>query len=489
MNYKESLRRIFYPKSVAVVGASNQFGKWGNILITNILAGGFDGPIYPVNPGEKKIAGLDCYPSILDIPEPADLVIISTPASTVAGIFKQMAQKGCGGAVVISSGFSEVGDEGKKLEEEIVQIAKESGFVFVGPNTMGISNAHTSLYATGVHARPKAGGVALIAQSGNLGTQLLAWAESQGIGIGIFSGSGNEAYINCEHYLRFLAEDENTSTILFYLEGVKDGRGFMEAAKEVAGKKPVIMLKGGRTERGATAAKSHTGSMAGSEKIYRAMSKQTGIVWADTSSELLDLSAAFANLPLPRGNRVGIVTLGGGWGVVTTDACSEHGLEVPPLPQQIVERIDQHLPKFWSRNNPVDLVGTRNPEAPMVSLEELVKWDEVDAVITLGVLGRNMMVFNMIDSGRKVMPDMPAEFWDIAYEKLREYNEQYKAFIVELMNKYEKPIVGVRLMDDGEGVSFGNEDARFRGVVYPTPERAVRVIAKMANYYKFISNL
>ena len=482
----EQLRPIFYPESVAVVGASNQFGKWGSIVLTNIVVGGFKGKIYPVNATDDQVVHLPAYRSLLDIPEPVDLVIIATPASTVPEIFRDIAATGSKGAVIISSGFSETDDEGKQLEKDIIDFAREHRFRFVGPNTMGITSSFQDFYATGLHARPKPGGVALVAQSGNLGTQLLQWAEEQNIELGIFIGSGNEADLDCNDYLTFLGQDENTKTILLYVEGIDDGRDFMENARKITPKKPVIMLKGGRTSAGGAAARSHTGSMSGSARMYEAMCKQTGVVWAKTSSELLDLSAAFTYLPMPKGNRVGISTLGGGWGVVTSDACVENGLTVPPLPEEIIGRIDPHLPPFWSRNNPVDLVGSQNIKAFLAALEELMKWDGVDAVITLGVLGRITMIRGMIDSFRTTSPEYPDVFWDAALQQLEQEDDLYKQRIVELMKEYDKPIIGVNLMDDGTGTVFGPQDARYKGVTFPTPEQAVNALAKMLGYHRFL---
>ena len=483
----KQLEPIFYPESVAVVGASNQFGKWGSIVVTNIVVGGFKGRIYPVNSTDDRVVGLPAYKSLVDIPEPVDLVIIATPAHTVPEIFQDIAASKSRGAVIISSGFSETDEDGTKLEEGIVSFAREHGFRFIGPNTMGITSSFQGLYATGLHARPNPGGVALVAQSGNLGTQLLAWAEEQNIELGIFIGSGNEADLECVDYLAFLGEDKNTKTILMYVEGIDKGRDFMETAARITPAKPVIMLKGGRTDAGGDAARSHTGSLAGSARMYKAMCRQTGVVWAETSSELLDLSAAFTYLPLPKGNRVGISTLGGGWGVVTTDACIENGLEVPPLPEEIIERINPHLPSFWSRNNPVDLVGSQNVKAFLAALEELVKWDGVDAVLTLGVLGRITMIESMMESFKKTSPELPEAFWDAALQQLKDEDALYRQRILELMKEYEKPIIGVSLMDDGIGTVYGPVDNRYKGVTFPTPEQAVNAMAKMLEYHRFLT--
>ena len=234
---------------------------------------------------------------------------------------------------------------------------------------------------------PGRAGPTIVSQSGNLGVQLLDFAEHEGIGIRAFGGSGNEAMITIEDYMETFEADELTQTVVLYLESVKNGRRFFEAARRVGMKKPVVMLKGGRTQAGNRAAASHTGALASNSRIFTAAARQAGIVVVEQPLELLDLSAAFSSLPLPRGNRVAVMTLGGGWGVVAADLCVENGLTIPDLSPELVERIDRILPSYWSRSNPIDLVGEFAPEIPMQVMEALLEWDGCDAVIHLGILG------------------------------------------------------------------------------------------------------
>ena len=224
------------------------------------------------------------------------------------------------------------------MEDELVEKAREAGILIFGPNTMGICNPYISLYCTGSHVRPKAGSTVLVTQSGNLGTQLLAFAEKEGIGIRAFGGSGNEAMITIEDAMEGFEVDELTKTVVLYIESIKNGRRFFESAKRVGKKKPVIVLKGGRTEAGAQAAASHTGAMASNIKVFIAACRQAGIIQVENPMDLLDLSAAFSSLPLPKGNKVGIMTLGGGWGVVASDLCVENGLEVPKLSEDVISQ-------------------------------------------------------------------------------------------------------------------------------------------------------
>ena len=481
-NLISGLETLFKPESVALVGASTTFGKWGQLISSNIVAGGFKGKVYPVNPGRKEMFGLPVFSHIGDIRDPVDLVFIITPAKTVPSVLQECGEKGVKGAVIITSGFSEAGEAGKGLEREIVRIGLEKGIHIIGPNTMGIIAPYADLFATGSHSRPRKGSVAFVSQSGNLGNQLTHWAAQQGIGLSLFVGSGNEAMITCPDYLEYLEHDPHTKIIILYLESVGHGAHFMEVATRVNRKKPLIVLKGGRTEAGRTAAASHTGSMSGEDAIFRGACSQAGILNARVPSELLNLSAGFSSLPLPKGNRVGIVTLGGGWGVVTADECNERGLAVPDIPDRIIEAIGRHLPPFWSKGNPVDLVGTRDLDAPVVAVEELIKWEGIDAVMILGIVGRDEFVRFLIQSTRESDPEMSQEFLDQIEVLSREYEETFITRMVEFMEVYEKPIIGISMARTDKGTVRPLPGRRYSGVFYQTPETGVNVLAGMVAY-------
>ncbi|MFO7601665.1 MAG: CoA-binding protein [Candidatus Desulfacyla sp.] len=476
------LDTLFNPGSVALVGASTTFGKWGQLIASNIIAGGYRGRIFPVNPGYKEMFGLPAFEQIGNIPDPVDLAFIITPAKTVPSVLEACGRKGIKGAVIITSGFSESDQAGRDLEKEIVAIGQAKGIYIIGPNTMGIIAPYADLFATGAHSRPRKGSVAFISQSGNLGNQLTHWADQQGIGISLFVGSGNEAMITCPDYLEYLEHDPHTRIIILYIESVGHGGRFMEVATRVNRKKPVIILKGGTTEAGRTAAASHTGSMSGEDAIFRGACRQAGILNARVPSELLNLSAGFSSLPLPKGNRVGIVTLGGGWGVVTADQCNDRGLVVPPIPNHMVEAIGRHLPPFWSKGNPVDLVGTRDLDAPIVAMQELAKWDGVDAVMVLGVVGRDEFVHSLIQSTRDADPEISPEFLDQIKAMSRHFEELFISKMVEFMEAYEKPIIGVSLARTDSGTVRPVTGRRYSGVFYQTPETGVNVLARMVAY-------
>ncbi len=482
----QAIGNLFYPKSIAFIGASAEFGKWGHLLFTNVIGGKYEGEIHLVNPKGGEIAGRKVFKSVQEIPGRVDLAVVTVPAAKVLSLIPDLQEKKIRNVLLITSGFSEVGPEGKALENELINEASKAGILILGPNTMGICNPHISLYCTGTHVRPEAGGTVLVAQSGNLGTQLLAFAEKEGIGIRAFSGSGNEAMITIEDYMEGFEVDEVTTTVVLYVESVKDGRRFFEAAKRVGKKKPVIVLKGGRTQAGAHAAASHTGAMASNVKVFDAACRQAGAVLVDKTMELLDLSAVFSSLPLPKGNKVGIMTLGGGWGVVSTDLCIENGLEVPKLSQEIIEKINIILPPFWSHANPVDVVAENNPDIHKAIIEELLKWNECDAVIHMGLIGRRVMVKNMLKSAVAVDKNYNQKFLEDALQLLDAFEKQFIENTVRLMGQYDKPIVGVYLLYDDTSRTITEIDkCKYKGVTFITPERAVKSLAKMYEYAKW----
>jgi len=327
----DAIGAIFYPKSVAFIGASGTMGKWGHSLVANTISGGYQGNIFLVNPNADSIAGRQVYRFVTDIPEPVDLAVVTIPAAGVLDLIPQLQEKGVGNMLLITSGFAETGNAGKKLEATLVRAARKAGILILGPNTMGICNPHVNFYCTGFPIKPRAGSTAIVSQSGNMGVQLLAFAAQQGIGIRGFCGSGNEAMMSIEDYLDGLENDAATRTVILYVESVKNGRRFFESARRLGRKKPIVLLKGGQSQAGNRAAASHTGALTSDIRVFDAVCRQAGIVNVDEPMELLDLGAAFSSLPLPKGNRAAIMTLGGGWGVVTADLCAQFGLEVPEL--------------------------------------------------------------------------------------------------------------------------------------------------------------
>jgi len=338
--HPDSVKSLFYPRSVAFVGASGQLGKWGYTLLTNTIGGGYEGEIYLVNQKGGQIAGRPVYKSVMDIPGSIDVAVVTIPAAAVPELIPQFQRKGIRNMLLIASGFSETGEDGKAREKALVEQARDAGISIIGPNTMGICNPHINFYCSGTHFRPKPGSTSIVAQSGNMGSQLIAFAELQGIGIRGFCGSGNESMITIEDYLDAFELDDLTKIVMLYIESVKNGRRFFESAKRVGLKKPIVLLKGGQSKAGSKAASSHTGALSSDTRIFNAVCRQAGIIKVEKPMDLLDLSACFSSLPLPEGNRVAIMTLGGGWGVVTADLCESYGLSVPELTSDMIKKID-----------------------------------------------------------------------------------------------------------------------------------------------------
>lgn len=480
------LGRLFYPRSLAFVGASGTFGKWGYLLFCNVAAGGFAGPIYLVNAKGGRIAGREVFRSVGEIPGPVDLAVVTIPAAKVADLIPQFAAKGIRSVLLITSGFAETGEEGRRLEEELVRRARAAGILILGPNTMGICNPHGKLFCCGTNVQPLPGSTTLVSQSGNLGVQLLSFAEHEGIGIRAFAGSGNEAMITIEDYMEAFEVDELTRTVVLYLESVKNGRRFFESARRVGKVKPVVLLKGGRTEAGNRAAASHTGALASNLRVFDAAARQAGIVVVKQPMELLDLSAAFSSLPLPRGNRVAVLTLGGGWGVVASDLCVENGLAIPGLSPELIARIDGILPPYWSRANPIDLVGEFSPEIPVAVTEALMAWEGCDAVIHLGIVGRKHFLGQMIAASDAVDPDRDRAFNASLPAALAQFERRYIEQTVRLMETHGKPVLGVNLLPDEQARTIIDvAESPYKGVCFPTPERAVRALAGMQSYRRW----
>jgi len=483
------LGSCYYPKSIAFIGASATPGKWGHILLTNTLSQNYKGKVYLVNPKGGKIIGRKVYSSISQIEGDFELAIVTIPANRVIDLIPDLKKKHVKGILLITSGYREIGKQGAKLENELVKAARKAGILILGPNTMGICNPHINFYCSAVHAYPKPGSTALVCQSGNMGTQLLAFAAQQNIGIRAFSGSGNEAMVTIEDYMETFEIDDLTKTVVLYIESIKSGARFFESAKRVSMQKPVVVLKGGRTSTGEKAASSHTGAMASDTKVFDAACRQSGIIQVDQPMELLDLSAVFSSLPLPKGKRVAIMTLGGGWGVITTDLCAERGLEVPELSKDIIKRLNQILPPFWSHGNPVDIVGENDPGIPRICLEELLKWDGCDAVIHLGIHGKRVLANNMIESVVKTDPDIDVMQAQVFKDSVLQIEEDYTKYVVKLTQKYEKPVLGVSLLTDEISRTLYRLDGyEYKSVFFPSPERAVKALWGMCQYNDWLKN-
>ena len=377
------LEVFFKPKSIAVVCASKESQKIGHAALKNILISDYKCDIYPINPHEETILGLKCYKKLTDIKQKIDLVLISVPAKIVPIILKDCVKKKVKNVIIISSGFSEVGNHA--LEEELEEIVKHSDMRVRGPNVMGYKNAADGLDASFVFGTPRKGKLSLISQSGALGIGMIYLANNEFVGVSKIIGVGNKLDIDDDDLIDYFSQDPDTNVIGLYIEAVKDGRAFMNSIK--ACNKPVLVVKAGRSSAGARATASHTGSMAGSDKIYSAAITQAGGIRCRDIVELFDMARALSGQPPMRSNRVGIITNGGGLGILITDACEEMGLVVPKLSENTAKKIDKILPDLIKPNNPVDLVADagfyRYEESTKIMLED----PDIDGIIIASVHG------------------------------------------------------------------------------------------------------
>jgi len=485
-NNNIDFERLFNPGNIAFIGASNNPWKWGFIVLGNIIRGNFPGKIYPINPNYEQLLGLTCYHSLADIDDTIDLAVITVPAKHVSGVIDECVEKGVVNAIVITSDFSETGAEGALLEREISGKAGSAGMGLVGPNTMGILNAYKNLNILMPPVNSEPGHVSIISQSGNVGTQIMAECIQNGVGVSKFVSSGNEAIIKCEDYIKYFGNDKQTKVIVLYIESLKEGKRFLEICRHLNMSKPIIFFKSGKTKGGMAAAASHTGAMAGSIEVYRSVFKQFGIIEAETTEEIVDLVSGFVSYPLPSGNRVGIVTIGGGWGVITADACESQGLILPPLSKDVYEKFDAVLPKYWSRQNPVDMVAASSVDVHLKCIEAMVSWDGVDSVIDLGGGAISNFLKIFVNEGLDKKIGVKKEDVDLFIEKLQIKAAGYKKALGELMEKYNKPIMHVEIgMIDSAYQNMKN----FNYTMYKSPERAVRVLKKMYLYNSMLGKL
>jgi acyl-CoA synthetase (NDP forming) len=383
---EKELDPLFNPRSVAHIGATNNRNKWGFSTITS-LTQTFRGKIFPINPHEEQILGLKVYRKVTDIPGPVDLAVFTIPAERVAPAMEECVQKGVKAAVIISAGFAETGPEGKKLQDEVLKIARKGNIRFIGPNCMGYWSASSSLAAFMMPLLVRDGPLAFVSQGGNVGAAIVVAGYERGLGFRRYVSCGCAADIQIEDYIEYFAKDPDVKVIMTYIEGLNDGKRFTEIVKKVTTVKPVIILKPGKTEVAAKAIKSHSGALAGTDEVYDAAFKKMGALRVESPEEMLDVAIGLLTQPLPKGKNVAIITPGGSYGVLCAQACEEDGLNVVKLPDKTVEELDKIFPPRWSRQNPVDPAGDRNFIAYLTAPLKLLELPSVDSLIFMGFGG------------------------------------------------------------------------------------------------------
>jgi acetyl coenzyme A synthetase (ADP forming)-like protein len=374
---------FFKPKSVAVVGATPSPGKIGNIVIENLYSDGFPGKIFLVNPNYQEILGMKCYPTVLDLPDTPDMVVIVIPAKIVPDVMEQVGQKGVKAVTIISAGFSEGDEDGKRREKMLLEIAKKHGIRIVGPNSLGVISPHHKLNASFARMAPLAGSIAFFSQSGAFCTAAIEYSVGEMLGFSAFVSSGNKADADDADYVKYFASDSKTTCIAAYMESTRKGHELFQALEKASRKKPIVILKSGRSARGAKAATSHTGALAGSDASFDAVFKQTGVYRAKTMFELFDAAQALSGQPPMLGDGIAIVTNAGGMGVIATDCASDLDLLIADLSKETLDRIGKVCPPTWSWGNPIDIIGDADTARYANVLEIVGRAPEVKGILVI----------------------------------------------------------------------------------------------------------
>ncbi len=377
------LDSIFKPKVIACIGASDRQESVGYAVMHNLLQGGFEGKIYPVNPKHKTVQGVTAYKSVKKLPKKPDLAVIVTPAHTVPGIVEECGEAGVGGLLIISAGFKEAGEAGQQMLEQIAETSRRYGMRIIGPNCLGFINPVLGINASFATKMAQKGNIAFISQSGALCTSILDWSLEQSVGFSHFVSIGSMMDVGFAELIDYFGMDNSTTSILIYMETLKDARKFMSAARAFARSKPIIILKAGKSAEGGKATLSHTGSVAGNDAVFDAAFQRAGIIRVETIAELFNAAQALAMQPRPQGNRLAIVTNAGGPGVLATDYLTTRGGKLAPLSEHTMQQLNAFLPESWSHNNPVDVLGDASADVYRKALEICLADDNVDGVLAI----------------------------------------------------------------------------------------------------------
>ena len=444
------LNALLTPGTIAVIGASRSPGKVGHEILANLIEGGFKGRLVPVNPTSKDILDTPCFPDLQAYGQPVDMSIIAVPTPLVLAAARQSIDAGAKAIVVITAGFKEIGAQGARLEHELAELCTAAGVTLLGPNCLGLINAHHHMNASFAKHMPRPGNISVISQSGALCTAILDWAASRHLGLAKLVSMGNKAQTGETTLLEALADDADTRVIVGYLESIAAGDAFIKAAQQATSRKPVVVFKAGTTSAGVKAASSHTGSLAGADVAYGAAFARSGIIRADTFESMFDYAMAFAMQPLPRGNRVAIITNAGGPGIMAADAVEHKGMQVGTLAGGIATALREKLPAAASIHNPIDVLGDADPERYVLAVKAAQDDPTVDAIIV--ILTPQAMT-------------QPAE----------------TARAIAGCLRGEKPVL-VSFMG-GEDVMPGREELVAANLPdYPSPERAVGALKAMVDY-------
>lgn len=473
--HESPLYPIINPKSIAIFGASNNFMRMGSMMLSSVQALGYQGKIYPVHQKEKEVRGLRAYGSVQDLPEVPDLAIIVLPTEIVCKTLQDCGRKGIRSAIVVSGGFREAGPQGAALQKELQDIANRYGIRFLGPNCLGVANPYLRLNPTTITAEGPPGFVGLASQSGSFITQMFNYLHRHGLGFSAAVSVGNEANIDIVDCLEYLGACPHTKVITLYIEGITRGGKFVEVARAITRRKPIVALYVGGSEAGRHAGRSHTGSLSGPNEIYDGVFKQCGILRAQTLSELFDYALALGTLPRPRGNRVIIQTHSGGPGATAADACGRAGLTLSPLTAETVAKLRPLIPRTASTANPLDLTYSLNSTENFFNIPDILLEDKNMDMLLAYFLSPGIFV-------DRILREMGVAEETIPAERDKMLMQHADAFFSLVKRHPDKPIVGFTYRSLQENMVRSLLD---RGVpVYADPERAARSMAAVLEYYR-----
>ena len=479
----ERFRPLFYPRGIIITGVSAHPGKFGSATFHNLIACGYEGELFPINRDGAVCFGRPTLRTVAEVPGGrADLAFICTPTSVNESLLRECAAAGVRAAFVASGGYGEAAD-GKEMEQRLVALAAELGIVLAGPNGQGLISTAVRMCAQIVAPYPPPGPISVVSQSGNLASSFMNYGCLTGIGMSKAISCGNSAQLELADYLEYYGEDPETAVSLAYVEGIDDGRRFLDVARAHTARKPLVLVRGGVTGAGKRAASSHTGALASDDRIFAGVCRQAGITRVDLVEEAYETAAAFATQPLPRGPRTVIFTVAGGWGVLTADACVGAGLELIPLPDDLRAAIDAKVPSRWSRSNPVDLAGGETRDTIPEVLELMAAHPDVDAIVYLGI-GIQAAQAQMFRRG---------PFWpEYGLERIGTFHEsqdrRYALAAADASRRHQKPIlVASELVYTDR--AYGNAGplgvAESGRLTAPSGQRAIRTLARMVNYARY----
>jgi len=450
-----SLDKIFKPKSIAVIGASDEIGSIGYILMKNLTESGYNGRTYPININKTKVLDLQAFKTVDQVPEIVDLALIATPAKTVPEIVEQCGKAGIQGIIIVSAGFKEIGNEGKTLEDKILEIKRKYHLHIIGPNCLGIIQTSIGLNATFLTRMPKPGKIAFISQSGALGAAILDWAITEDIGFSNFVSIGSMIDVDFGDLIDYFGTDPNTSSILMYIEGITNARKFMSAARHFARTKPIIVVKAGKYGESAKAAASHTGSLTGEDMIYDAAFKRAGIVRVEEIADLFNIAEVLGMQTIPKGPNLAIITNAGGPGIMATDALISRGGKLAKLSPKTMDKLDSILPYYWSKGNPIDILGDAQDDRYNSVFQVCLDDENIDGLLIIHT-----------PTGR----ENPVEIAKRIVEQCRlKYTNFSKPILTSFMG-YEQ-------------VEEANQILKQNGIpTYSTPEQAVNTYMYMYQY-------